>query len=147
MKRVVYLLFGSFIILAILVTLVSLLFPSHVRISRAIDLSISKQDAQQRMNDSLILKEMFAGQFKPLKIATTDSTFHAVGAEQAAIQMNTGWQLIASQSNTCTLQWYMDFYFDWYPWEKFASLLVEARYGSFMEQQLKLLKSIVEKAN
>lgn len=147
MKRLLHLVLGSFISLAILVTLVSLLFPSHVRISRAIDLSISSQDARQLLNDSLVLQAMFAGKFVPSEKSITDSTFHAVGADQAAIGMETGWQLISSQPNSCTLQWYMDFYFDWYPWEKFASLLVEARYGSFMEQQLKLLKSILEKEN
>ena len=147
MKRTFYLFVSSFISLVILITLVSLVFPSHVRISRAIDLSISSQKARRLLTDSLVLQDMFAGNFVPSKKLITDSTFHAEGASQAAIDMETGWQLIASQSNACTLQWYMDFYFDWYPWEKFASLLVEARYGSFMEQQLKLLKSTLEQQN
>jgi hypothetical protein len=38
----------------------------------------------------------------------------------------------------------MDFHLRWYPWEKFASLLLEKSYGPRMEQGLATLKRLVE---
>jgi hypothetical protein len=34
----------------------------------------------------------------------------------------------------------MNFYFDWYPWERFSSLLLENKFGTVMEQGLKQLE-------
>jgi hypothetical protein len=57
-----------------------------------------------------------------------------------------GWKIITySNSDSVTLQWWMDFRLRWYPWEKFASLLLEKNYGARMEQGLTRLKTEVEK--
>jgi hypothetical protein len=39
-----------------------------------------------------------------------------------------------------TVQWYMNFQFDWYPWERFSSLLLENKFGLLMEQGLQKLQ-------
>jgi len=147
MKRVFFLVIGSFVFFALLIVLVSFAFPSHARISRAIDLQVSSKQARVTLGEPTILSEVFDGSFLPTSQTITDSTFHAVGNKAAAIQMETGWQLIDGRSETSTLQWYIDFYFDWYPWEKFASLLVEARYGSVLEKKLLELKTRIETAH
>jgi len=49
-----------------------------------------------------------------------------------------------SQSDSLTLQWYMDFSLRWYPWEKFKSLFYENVYGVQMEQGLANLKELLK---
>ena len=147
MKRVFFLVIGSFIFFSLLIVLVSFAFPSHVRISRAIDLQVSSKQARVALSEPTILPEVFDDSFSPTSQTITDRTFHAVGNKSAAIQMETGWQIIDGRSETSTLQWYIDFYFDWYPWEKFASLLVETRYGSVLEKKLQQLKTRIESAH
>lgn len=147
MKRVFFLVTGSFVFFALLILLVSLAFPYHVRISRAIDLQVPSKQARVILGEPTILNQVFDGSFLPVSQTITDRTFHAIGNKAAAIQMETGWQLIDGRSETSTLQWYIDFYFDWYPWEKFASLLVETRYGSVLEKKLQQLKTHIESAH
>jgi hypothetical protein len=144
MKKVFFLVAGSFIFFALLILIVSLAFPSHVRVSRAIDLQVSSKQARIVLGEPIILSEVFNKNFSPIAQSISDSTFHAVGNKSATIQMETGWQLIDGRSGTSTLQWYIDFYFDWYPWERFASLLVESRYGNVLEQKLQWLKNRIE---
>lgn len=56
------------------------------------------------------------------------------------------WELYHHQStDSLTLQWYMDFYPKWYPWEKFGSLFYEKNYGTVMEQGLSNLKTRLQK--
>jgi len=56
-----------------------------------------------------------------------------------------GWNVLPGDGpDAVTLQWHMDFTLRWYPWEKFASLLFEKRYGLQMEQGLNNLKSLLE---
>ena len=44
-----------------------------------------------------------------------------------------------------TLQWYFDFHFHWYPWEKLGALFYDKRFGFVMEKSLVELKTYVEK--
>ncbi len=147
MRKVIFLVIGSFIFFALLILLVSLAFPSHVRISRAIDLQVSSKQARITLGEPTMLNQVFDGGFMPISQSISDRAFHAVGNKASAIQMETGWQLIDGRLGTSTLQWYIDFYFDWYPWEKFASLLVETRYGSVLEKKLQQLKTHIESAH
>lgn len=56
-----------------------------------------------------------------------------------------GWKVISyPQTDSITIQWYLDFKLRWYPWEKFSSLLYEKMYGTQMEKGLTDLKKIVE---
>lgn len=60
-------------------------------------------------------------------------------------ELLTGWNLVPSQADSSTtVQWYMDFQLDWYPWEKFSSLLFEKQYGTQLEKGLHDLKEWVE---
>ena len=55
------------------------------------------------------------------------------------------WQLI-KEGGQATLQWSIEFYQKWYPWQKIASLFYEGNYGVMMEQGLANIKTIVEKS-
>jgi len=73
-----------------------------------------------------------------------DSTVSAANSTSGTERAGMGWNLIQSNKNTVTVQWYMDFKLRWYPWEKFSSLLLEKRYGPVMEQGLAKLKESIK---
>lgn len=57
-----------------------------------------------------------------------------------------GWQAISyNNSDSLTLQWYLDFKLRWYPWEKFFGLTYDKMYGIQMEEGLQRLKKNVER--
>lgn len=49
------------------------------------------------------------------------------------------------QTDSITLQWYMDFHLKWYPWTKFGSLFFENTYGVMMERGLLNIKELSDK--
>jgi hypothetical protein len=58
----------------------------------------------------------------------------------------TGWLVAANaESNSVTIQWYMDFHLRWYPWEKFSSFMFEKVYHPQLQQGLDNLKRLLEK--
>ncbi|MEJ0105618.1 MAG: hypothetical protein WDO19_24995 [Bacteroidota bacterium] len=60
--------------------------------------------------------------------------------------MISGWEAKSyNQSDSLTVQWYLDFKLKWYPWDKFFSLAYDKMYGTQMEQGLKNLKENVER--
>jgi hypothetical protein len=131
--------------LFLLVTLISSFFPSHIRVSRAIDIHANPDSV------SLVLKladywEAVLPAGTPTSIhAQSDSTLHLLIKSTSAIQMAAGYQILKGPVNTsCSVQRYYDFYFDCYPWEKFSSLLVESRFGAALESELHQLKEKLE---
>jgi hypothetical protein len=155
----------SFLLLFLLITVVSFFFPSHVRVSRAIDIMAPADKVHEQLSranqwknwlpggDTLLLVEE-KGQAIGIRTpngnalvisAISADQIQAKGTLNASIKASMGWQIIGdSAAAHRTVQWYMDFYFDWYPWEKFASLLLEPRYGAYMELGLQRLKLYCE---
>jgi len=145
MKRIILLILISLGALFLLVTLISSFFPSHIRVSRVIDIHANPDSV------SLVLKladywEAVLPAGTPTSIhAQSDSTLHLLVKSTSAIQMAAGYQILKGPVNTsCSVQRYYDFYFDWYPWEKFSSLLVESRFGAALESELHQLKEKLE---
>ena len=169
--KVFRLLILSCIILFLIVTAISLLIPSHVRISRATNIRATADDVWLLVDDLYHWKEWnpFIGQVPPGEIEYTDTSRGKPAAMKIAatlIQLKekksderiflmdisgkkpviNGWKFIGnSPGDFSTLQWYIDFNLRWYPWEKFASLLFEKTYGARMEEGLQNIKKTVEK--
>jgi len=119
--RVIKLGIISFVVFSFLITLISLFFPSHIRISRAIDINASKENVSHLINDS-----------------QARSTWYPI---DSAKNLAGGFNIIETGiPNTITVQWYMDFHLGWLPWKKFSGLLLEKRYGPIMESGLERLK-------
>lgn len=156
----------SAVVLFLLITAMSLLIPSHVRISRATDINQPADSVLTQINDATNWKnwmpgadtsELYitggrpngvsAGKGQALVIKEkTDSTVTASYLGMGAGKGSMGWNLLPSGvPNTVTVQWYMDFHLRWYPWEKFSGLMFEKRYGPRMEQGLSRLKTMLEK--
>lgn len=160
----------SFILLFTVVWLISLLIPSRVRISRAINIHASQDSIMSMVKDPLRWKEWYPGldTAKPLyvngklrgmimngkdpehpvylqleKESPAEVTARFAGSRIKPV-INT-WKTISYEhSDSLTLQWYMDFQLRWYPWEKFASLLLEKSYGPPMEKGLSTIKKNVQ---
>jgi hypothetical protein len=168
--RLIKLALLSFIILFLLITGMSLFIPSHIRISKAINIKADKDSILASISDAAKWKDWYpgldtaklfyeAGKVKgvmlddkdpahPVYIAITKVVEDEITAQFVSKKMRpvlNGWKTISySTSDSVTLQWYMDFHLRWYPWEKFSSLLLEKSYGSKMEQGLTNLKRIVQ---
>jgi hypothetical protein len=143
----------SVVFLFLLITAFSLFIPSHIRISRAINIAPDKTvvwnavtDTRQWkrwnppfMNDSLQAEHEI--RVKPLQ--QTDSSFLVQLQQGDKRPLTNGWQLYRhTVTDSLTLQWYMDFDLKWYPWQKFGSLFYESTYGTMMEQGLANLKKL-----
>ena len=164
--RVIKLAVISFFFLFLLVTVISLFIPSHLRVSKAINVNttdgqvfhyisnlgewkqwhpaikiISEKDILFKNDSSLLVKNTLIriARKKPDELITEIKT-------QGGRPVMSGIKLIHyNQSDSLTLQWYMDFSLRWYPWEKFKSLFYENIYGVQMEQGLVNLKQLLEK--
>jgi hypothetical protein len=158
--------FISLIVFALLITGISLLFPSHIRISKATDINAEKDSVLVMLNNPVNWKKWYpgadtadyflsngkitgirSGHLKVLVIKeANDSSVLAVYDAPGSKRAESGWNLFfGSSPHTVTIQWYMDFHLRWYPWEKFSSLLLEKRYGPVMEQGLANLKMLLNK--
>jgi hypothetical protein len=146
----------SFIFLFLVVTGISLLIPSHIRLSKAINMSGTNesilyyvrnkntwpqwhpafmQDSTNR-NRTLVIT--------PRLDNDSEVLYHMQQPGKRALI--SGWKLYHHAStDSITLQWYMDFQLSWYPWQKFGSLLYEGTYGRMMEQGLNNLKKLSNK--
>jgi hypothetical protein len=148
MLRIIKLGIISIVVFAFLITGISLFFPSHIRISKAVDIKAGKETVMVQIKDISNWKNWYPGA-DSLKLtihflSVSDSSVTAVNA--ANNRGETGWTVYeANVPNAVTVQWYMDFHLHWYPWEKFSSLLLEKRYGPSMEKGLDNLKKLLEK--
>lgn len=139
----------------------TLLLPSHVRISRAVNISASTEQIYPHVAS--------LDKWRPWNILTADSSIKIIStspneikAENLVISLEPGkpdsvftkWSnpegksfngnfSFNSSAGTTVVQWYFDFYFK-YPWEKFGSLVYDRRMGPGMEKSLTQLKGLVE---
>lgn len=142
----------SFALIFGLLTAISLLIPSRVRISKAIDLQVPKDSVRSLITDTTAWRSWHPAyqnnrpQSAAITINTiTDSLITATISSPGKNSLLNGWQFYThGESSTYTLQWYIDFKLRWYPWEKFGSLFYEATYGRMIEQGLSNLKNEVQ---
>jgi hypothetical protein len=149
----------SFIVMFLILTGISLFIPSHIHMSKVINVRADRDsifnllknkeqwprwhpafmpsgDPEQKM----LQKTSFT------IISQTDSTLHMRLQQKDRKPLNTGWQLHNySAFDSATLEWYTDFYLPWYPWQKFGSLFYESTYGAMMEKGLSNIRGLVEK--
>jgi hypothetical protein len=136
------------------VTAISLLIPSHIRISKAINLPAQKDSIFALIKDTAKWKQWHpafipndsATKFPPIHIVQNfqnDSEIIMHLQQSGKPQVINGWKIYQySSADSLTLQWYMDFQLKWYPWQKFGSLLYEKTYGAMMEQGLNNIRDL-----
>jgi hypothetical protein len=157
MLRLLRLALISVIILFGIVTAISLLIPSNIRLTKVVAIPSEKdsifyliKNKQQWVrwhpsftngnNDPLLSK------IETTVISETDSVLLMQWKQAGKKPLDMGWQLNHSNNiEPATLQWSIHFNNSWYPWEKFGSLFYENNYGAMMEQGLLNIKKEIEK--
>lgn len=155
--RVFKLFLISIVFLFVVVTAISLLIPSQVRISKAINIHGQKDSVLSLISDTskwklwhpAFIPNDSAPKFPTIKIiqrAQNDSEVVMHLQQNDRPQVMNVWKIYEhQQTDSLTLQWYMDFHLKWYPWTKFGSLFFENTYGVMMEKGLLNIKEQSEK--
>jgi hypothetical protein len=151
----------SAIVLSTILFLISLLLPSNIRVSRAIDIHVSKtriipllKDLQQWGNWNEYVKQM-PDSGKSVNSSTIESpTLNIIMKnvsdsllqsewEQGGKKFNSAYFLFESNGTT-VVQWYFDFHLGWLPWQKISGIVYDKQIGPNMEISLAKLKQIAE---
>jgi Polyketide cyclase / dehydrase and lipid transport len=143
----------SFIVFFGIATAFSLMIPSSIRLSKAVNvkaepariLSFIKDTSQWReWWPSLNSKASFNLNLRPLRQNDSEVVWQLQQADRRPV--TSGWQIHQLPSgDSLALQWYMDFHLPWYPWQKFSTLFYESTYGTMMQQGLENIKGLAEK--
>ena len=158
----------SVAVLFAIMLLISLLLPSHVRISRAIDISAPAEKIYPYLSD-IPQWEKWNEYVKSFhnRVAETDmmkadeiaifitgnkkSLVTADWQQPSGRKFGSGFAIIgnniAHSHALTTVQWYFDFHVRWYPWEKFQSVIYDQQLGPLMEKSLANLKRVAEKTD
>ncbi|RYG03378.1 MAG: hypothetical protein EOO02_08555 [Chitinophagaceae bacterium] len=153
----------SLIVFAAIIYLFSLFIPSHVRISRAVNIEAPKDsvsDYIRNMNNwqhwNVMVSDQDSGNgnysaesytgknLKVLMLAASVDSLNTEWQHNASDKIASGFKLIQDQGDITVVQWYFDFYLSWYPWEKFGSIVFDQQLGPSMEKSLNNLKCKLE---
>jgi hypothetical protein len=149
-------------------TALSLIFPADVRIGRTINVAASRQRVAAAVSDFHTWGEWNYFLKPPLtniKYSPSGGTGAWLRADQMAItvlsadtnSVELNWDLTGGKQfsggmrfqplngDSLTIQWWFDFHFHWYPWERMGSFVYDRKLGPVMEESLKGLKQFVEK--
>lgn len=146
-----------------IITLIGLLFPSRIIVSRAVDINASKDSINFYTTDlrrwkfwvsSLNGKEI--NDSLETKIGKSVIKITAISKEKITgewIEKNGDKQMMSmsffsnQNSNTTVVQWQFEQKVKWYPWARFGSIINDKVIGAMMENNLANLKKILEKTN
>lgn len=155
--RLIKLAFISILFLFGVITAISLLIPSHVRISKAINIHSDEASIFALIRDTTKWKQWHPAfiqndstpTFPSIHIvqrSESDSEIIMHLQQQGKPEVVNGWRIYQyAHVDSLTLQWYMDFQLKWYPWQKFGSMLYEKTYGTMMEKGLENIREITNK--
>ena len=158
----------SFFILFSIVTSIGLLFPSSVRVSRAVNISSPYDTVYKYLNDTKnwklwmqgadsatiqFLSAQTEGQGTAIKIGTgkvditknTSDSILTVWTSAGGNIQTSGFILLNDTARTITtVQWFFEEQLNWYPWERFGSMGNDKILGPVMEESLDKLKKLLE---
>jgi hypothetical protein len=165
--RYLKLIFISIIVLSLLITGLSLLFPPHLHIARNINISATREkiDSVIRdmnswpqwnhfLDDSLLTNKHILPDSNAMVLVSDQVTVtekrDSLGGilllwkQPGGKEFTGGFKFMKLHEDEMTVQWYFDFTFRWYPWEKFSSLLYDKQMQPIIEKSLADLKRLVE---
>lgn len=158
--RIIKLILISAVVFFLLLTAITSLMPSSIRVSRAIDInapaSIIKEhianlngwDYWEEYTHSFTNKKISPTKIEADSITVTlqqvSDTLITTLWKQKGNHFIGGYTIIKQQENLTTVQSYYDFTLAWYPWEKLQGIIYDERLGPGMEKSLKQLKQLTE---
>lgn len=160
--RFLKLIIASLVILFILASLIGLLLPSKVLVSRAINVNEYRDSVMPHVNDIRQWKSWIEG-MDDTSVNIHSATHASLGTTDVVIKGQTDSTVIsdwtprkgASQLATLYLignstqkltvvQWQFEQQLKWYPWERLGSIMNDKILGTMMEKNLNKLKVLVE---
>lgn len=159
--RLIKLALISAIVLFGLITLMSSFLPSHIRISRAIDINAAGNKVYNQLasikqweqwneyirsyhNKKIEENSLSADEVTVIINSRTNSLVTSQWQQSSGNKFGSGFAIITQDGTHTTLQWYFDFHLSWYPWEKFQSIIYDQQLGPVMEKSLANVKKIAE---
>jgi len=151
--RLIKLAIISVIVFFLIITAFSLMIPSNVRISRAINLASNEDRVLSLLQDSAqwnqwhpaLMNDSTKRSIQTKFLSISDTLILTSWQQGSRQPFTNGWHIhTMSHADSLTLQWYMDFKLPWYPWKKFESLFFDKVYGSMMEQGLANIKEKIQ---
>ncbi len=169
--RVIKFFIISVIVLFVVLIALSLLFPSRLRVSRAINLAAPKEKVVAAVGDlrqwevwnafiratpltSKVYSTPASGKGAFLHSDQLNLTLLNTHADSIAVDWRLsngkhfegGYNVLQTASDSITVQAWFDFHFRWYPWEKLGILVYDKKFGPLMEESLAGLKLYLEKS-
>ena len=158
--RLIKLAIISFIGLFLVIFLLSLLIPSKLRVSRAINIEKPRDSVLKYLVDLREWKKwnvltnnphLTGVNYSERNFSSDQMSISLVGYDSA--QVSTAWNrkgqdtvkggyTLTSAGSTTVVQAYFDFKVKWYPWEKFGSIVFDNEIGPPLEVSLEQLKKV-----
>ena len=161
----------SLVVLFLVLTGLSLLFPANLRVARIVSIAAPKEKVFGAVSDLHAWKDW--NQFlrpntlsnvrysspsagKGAMLEAEELTIRETAADSAGIglhwnlrggkEVGGGFQFASQNADSLTVMWYFDLHFRWYPWEKLGVFVYDRKLGPIMEESLTGLKQFVEKS-
>jgi hypothetical protein len=159
----------SVLVFFLLLIGLSLLFPSYQRVSRAINIGASRARVLGAVEDlrswdtwnhftsqsglthkQVSMPSRGSGAFlntDQMRLIVTASQPDSMAMDWSQINgrsFRSGFNFLQLRPDSLTVQWWFDFHFRWYPWEKLSSLVYDRQMGPVMEESLGELKRLME---
>lgn len=162
----------SLVVLFLVLTGLSLLFPAHLRVARVVNLAAPKEKVFGAVSDFRAWKDW--NQFlrpntlsnvrysspsagKGAMLEADELTIREMAADSEGIRLHWnlrggkevdgGFRFGSLNTDSLTVMWYFDLNFRWYPWEKLGIFVYDRKLGPIMEESLTGLKQFVEKSH
>ena len=157
-------------VLFVVMTALSLLFPSHVRISRSVNVPAGRgREVYAAVTDLGVWKAwnhfVYKASLTNIRCSSPSAGAGAfLQSDQLRIeekqadttgvvlnwemfngkQFAGGFQFLPVNSDSLAVQWWFEFHFRWYPWEKLGIFVYDRKLGPAMEESLGALQRFVE---
>ncbi len=161
--RLLKLTFVGLVVIFLLMTGISSLFPSNILVTRGTTINVPADSVKQYIADYNEWNNWMEGaKNSEYKVTSKDSVhayFGTVAITLLSAKNNTWrhewknktftqvstFQIAPLSVGGCTVQWQFEQHISWYPWAKIGSMLTEKIIGSSIEKSLNNLKSLAEK--
>jgi hypothetical protein len=160
----------SLLVLFVVLTCLSLLFPSDLRVARIISVAAPREKVIGTIGDLGSWKDWnkFLGGNtltnvhistpsggKGAVLSSDELTIRETAVDSGSVSLHwslkggkeveSGFSVGQSTSDSLAVVWYFDLHFRWYPWEKLGIFVYDRKLGPAMEESLEGLKQFVEK--
>jgi hypothetical protein len=168
--RLIKFAFLGLIVLFVVLTGLSLLFPSTIRIGRSVNVAASRRQelwaavsdfgTWKKWNDFVYQSSMTNVRYSSPSggagayLRSDQLSIRETQADTAGVLLNWditggkhfvgGFQFLSENPDSVTVRWWFEFHFRWYPWEKLGIFVYDRKLGPAMEESLGALQRFVE---